>query len=250
MTTPSPKCLIVGGSGTLGSAICQALHREGALLAFTYYQNKNRAETLEKEIPGSLGLYCDLRDPKGIQEGIQKGVEHLRGLDCLIVAAGISGREEFYQCNPPIDKLLDISPDDLEELLSVNTKGSLFACQAAYPFLKEAGSGNILLIGSMDGIKGVPSPIHFATSKAALRGLVDSLSKEVGRHKICVNLVAPGILEGGASERLADNTRKEYLKHSSLQRFGKMEEVAEMVAWLAFENTYLTGQALLLDGGL
>lgn len=102
----------------------------------------------------------------------------------------------------------------------------------------------------MDGLKPVPSPIHFATSKAALKGMVEAMSKELGNYNIRVNIVAPGILEEGASRVLGPEMKESYLKHSSFKRFGRVEEIAELASWLAIENTYVTGQSILLDGGL
>jgi NAD(P)-dependent dehydrogenase (short-subunit alcohol dehydrogenase family) len=102
----------------------------------------------------------------------------------------------------------------------------------------------------VDGVKPLPSPVHFATSAAALRGMVEAMSKELGNYNIRVNLVAPGILDGGSSAKLGHEMKDAYLKHSALGRFGTMAEIAEVVAWLALENTYVTGQVILLDGGL
>ena len=92
--------------------------------------------------------------------------------------------------------------------------------------------------------------IHFCASKAALAGITASLSKELGNHNIRVNLLAPGILNEGGSKVLPESLTSAYLDHCALGRFGTPQEVAEVVAWLAMENTYVTGQTILLDGGL
>ncbi len=76
------------------------------------------------------------------------------------------------------------------------------------------------------------------------------MSKELGNYNIRVNIVAPGILEEGASRVLGPEMKESYLKHSSFKRFGRVEEIAELASWLAIENTYVTGQSILLDGGL
>jgi NAD(P)-dependent dehydrogenase (short-subunit alcohol dehydrogenase family) len=116
--------------------------------------------------------------------------------------------------------------------------------------LRDAGGGNIVLIGSVDGVKPVPAPVHYAASKGALTGMVAALAKELGEHNIRVNMVAPGILEGGISTVLEDRLMKEYLKHCGLKRLGRPSEVANVVAWLVRHNTYVTGQTVLVDGAL
>ena len=173
------------------------------------------------------------------------------GLDTLIVAAGASGHERFYKEKPGVNGngFGSISVQEAGEIVSVNTLGTFSVCQGALEFLKEQG-GNIIIVGSMDGVKTVPSPIHFALSKAALKGLTESLSKELGGFNIRVNMIAPGIMEGGQSDLLSEERLAPYLKHCSLRRLGQPEEAAEVIAWFALENTYVTGQSILLDGGL
>lgn len=115
----------------------------------------------------------------------------------------------------------------------------------------EQGGGKIIIIGSIDGVKIAHPPVDYACSKGALWGLTQALAKELGPHNILVNLVAPGVLEGGTAEYLTEEMMTEYLKHSSLKRVGKYSEIAGMVMFLAGErNTYITGQAVVLDGGL
>ena len=86
-------------------------------------------------------------------------------------------------------------------------------------------------------------------SKAALGGVARALAKELGPHDIRVNVVAPGILESGASALVPEDVRREYVKHSNAKRLGRHEEIAELVAWLALSNTYVTGRTLVADGG-
>ena len=107
-----------------------------------------------------------------------------------------------------------------------------------------------MLLGSIDGVKPAPAPVHYAASKAALAGMVKAMAKELGPQGIRVNSVAPGVLEAGLSQALPDDLRREYLKHCGLKRLGRIDEVAALVAWLAIENTFVTGQTMVLDGAL
>ena len=99
-------------------------------------------------------------------------------------------------------------------------------------------------------MKSVPAPVHYASGKGALRAMVQALAKELGKQRIRINMVAPGILDGGLARLLSDDLLQEYLKHCSMKRTGSAAEIAEFVAWLATENTYVTGQSIVLDGGL
>ena len=83
-----------------------------------------------------------------------------------------------------------------------------------------------------------------------MNGLIEVLSKDLGRDKIKINSIAPGVLEGGASENLSKQLKYDYLKHCSLRRYGKAIEVANMAVWFLEENSYITGKTIVLDGGL
>lgn len=246
------RCLVVGGSGALGTAICRVLAREGCDLALTFHTRGDRAESVAHETEARIALRCDVRNAADVASSVDKAAEVLGGLDAVIHAAGTSGDARFYQRGSvaKYDYLGRISQADFDDVMDVNAKSSLAVCQAAHPFLKASKGGNLVLIGSMDGVKPVPSPVHFAMSKASLRGLVESAAKELGQSDIRINLIAPGILQGGASQKLSEDFLAPYLKHCGLRRLGTMDEAAEVVSWFALENTYVTGQCILLDGGL
>jgi len=252
MNANVPRCLVFGGSGAVGSAICRVLYREGSRLAFTYHQNERAASELSSHLPESLTLQCDLRDFNTVRKTVHHAAEVLDGLSALIIAAGTSGEDRFWKCAGPsnYDKLQEIDESAFDEMIAVNTRGLLAASQASALWLRKNDGGNILFIRSIDGIKPVPSPIHFATSTAAVKGMMESMSKELGNYNIRVNIVALGILSEGASRKLSPEVTEAYLKHCSLGRFGTSTEVAELVGWFALENTYVTGQTIILDGGL
>jgi NAD(P)-dependent dehydrogenase (short-subunit alcohol dehydrogenase family) len=97
----------------------------------------------------------------------------------------------------------------------------------------------------------IEAPVHYATSKAAVKGFTESLAKEVGRYGIRVNCLAPGLLEGGVGASLPDYRLRDYLRHCSLGRLGTFEEIAELSAFMVSDgNGYMTGATLVVDGGL
>ena len=249
------RCLVFGGSGAVGGAVAKALVRESCDLAFTYYQQEQKARRMLQTLASSKravhSMACDVRDAGQVRDGVQYAKNILGGLDAVVYCVGTAGRKKFYQelSAGGIDRIKEISQQDIEETFAVNARGAFNVCQAAGAAMQTRG-GNVVIIGAMDGIKSVPSPAHFAMSKAALKGLVESAAKELGAVNIRINLIAPGILNEGASAILAEELKQKYIKHCGLKRLGDTAEVAEMAAWLALENTYLTGQCILLDGGL
>src|SRR5206468_6819989 len=132
--------------------------------------------------------------------------------------------------------LLDaVDEATFDRIFAVNTKSVFFAAQAAV----RHGAHELVLMSSIDGVRSVPSPVAYAASKGAVSALATSLAKELGPRGVRVNVVAPGILDAGASAVLADDVKREYVKHCAMKRFGRATEVAELVAWLALENTYV-----------
>jgi 3-oxoacyl-[acyl-carrier protein] reductase len=239
------RCIVLGGSGVVGRALVAELAEAGARVAFTYRNGEAVARDLENRFPGCSGTRLDLRDVSATEAAVDSLARSLGGVDALVHCAVQSST-----CDPPVfDSIAAVRMDQWDDLMAVNVKSAFVAVRQVLPHLPATG-GNIVLFGSVDGIKPVPSPIPYAASKAAGRGLVLSLAKALGRQQVRVNMLAPGVLEDGASRTLPDELRKEYLRHAGLRRVGKVAEVTGLATWLALENTYVTGQVLLVDGGL
>ena len=239
------RCLVMGGSGAVGSEILRALARDGAVVAFTYFSQKEKAEGLARELSIHTVLSCDLNSWANVQDTVNKASTALHGLDVLIIASGCTSSDLLSQ-----NSIESIDESSFDRIMSVNTRGVFAACQASIPFFKESGGGNIILVGGLPGYKLIPSPIHLATSKAGLRGMAESMAKDLGKYDIRVNVIAPGLLDDGAGKSVSKELRDEYKKHSALKRFGKPMEIAEVATWFAFNNTYITGHSIILDGGL
>ena len=244
------RVLVFGGSGAVGGEVVRHLAREGAQVAFTYLTGEDRARALAEENPGTIMLPLDLSSVTDIGTTVRSAHEQLGGIDAWVQCAAVgvgNGKpdERGVLCHPEVPEIDEATWDRIH---TVNTKATFFAIQHLLPLMRERG-GNLVVVGSLDGIKPVPSPVHYAASKGALSAMVQSLAKEIG-PSIRVNLVAPAILEGGMSRELPQVTKDEYLKHSGLRRFGTLAEVAATVTWFALHNTYVTGRSLALDGAL
>jgi NAD(P)-dependent dehydrogenase (short-subunit alcohol dehydrogenase family) len=239
------RCLVIGGSGTLGRRVCGALLAAGASVAFTYRTGREAALALEGR--GARGFQLDLLDAAAIGPTVDAAADALGGgLDALVHCAGVAAARAGGGTTH--ESLDEITAEGFDRLMAINVRSAFLACQR---LVRHApGGGNVVLVGSVDGVKPVPTPIHYGASRGALRAMAQGLSKELGPRQIRVNVVAPGVLEGGLGETVPAASRAEYLKHSALKRLGAFDEVTSLVAWLALENTYVTGQTILLDGGL
>jgi NAD(P)-dependent dehydrogenase (short-subunit alcohol dehydrogenase family) len=244
------RTLVLGGSGSLGRVVCTTLAELGSRVAFTYRTGRAVADELTARLPETRAWALDLTSVPDIGRVIDAAADALGGLDALVhcAALGLTPGDPIGDC--PRQRLEDVSAAGWDGLMAVNVRSAFFACQAAVPHLTRAGGGNVVLVGSVDGVKPVPSPIPYCTSKAALVGMAQALAKELGKDGIRVNVVAPGILEGGLSRTLPKPLLDEYLRHCGLKRLGRAAEAANLIAWLARHNTYVTAQTIVLDGAL
>jgi 3-oxoacyl-[acyl-carrier protein] reductase len=244
------RCLVLGGSGAVGGAVCTALAEEGARVAFTHHRGADRAEALGRRVAGSVALRSDLSSVAAVETVVDEAALVLGGLDAVVQCAGL-GVTTDQEADPRTHvQMPTIDERAWDRMMNVNAKSTFFAVRRAAPILARAGGGNIVFIGSIDGVKPVPAPVHYAASKGALAGMTTALAKELGGAEIRVNMVAPGILEEGLSRDIPKELLAEYLKHCGLKRTGRLSEVARLVAWLALHNTYVTGQVMLVDGAL
>ncbi len=243
--TEARRVVVIGGSGEVGRVLVRDLAEAGARVAFTYRSGAAVAEELLARVPGTCAARVDVADVAALERTLDGLADQLGGVDALVHCAVKTSTTEPAS----FEGVDDVSWGGWDELMAINVRSPFVAVRHLRPRF-PAGGGNVVLFGSVDGIKPVPSPVPYAASKAAGRGLVLSLSKALGKEKIRVNMVAPGALERGASRTLPPELRAEYLRHAGLRRLGKVEEVTGLATWLALENTYVTGQVLLVDGGL
>jgi 3-oxoacyl-[acyl-carrier protein] reductase len=238
------RVIVIGGSGTLGRVVCAELAARGARVGLTFCTDEQSARELGEQ-HGAVSARLDLTRPDDIAPTIARLAGQLGGLDALVYCAAVSST----RLPQGFDALDDITPEGFRRLFAINVDGAFFALREAARHIGEAG-GNLVLLGSVDGVKPAPIPVPYATSKGALGAMAASFGKALGRRNIRVNVVAPGILSAGASRTVPDALRSEYLRHSGLKRVGTLEEAARVVAFFALDNRYVTGQTLPLDGGL
>ena len=252
--TDKLKALIIGGSGSLGFEVCRVLAQKGFDLAFTYHHGKAKADKLSSDLHEQgyavHAFSLDLNDIGQVRKVVRKANEKLGRLDALIVTSGLATAHSTEE-RPPLPKYFEITPDDFDKMMGINVRGVFFACQEAAQIMSAQGGGRIVITGSIDGVKIFHPPADYVCCKAALYGITQALAKELGEYNILVNMIAPGVMEGGIANFLSKSLMDEYVKHCSLKRVGTFAEIANVVAFLAGpKNTYITGQAVILDGGL
>lgn len=242
--------VVTGGSGGIGHEVCRGLAAEGASVAVVDVATEAVTRTVEElrtEGARAEGFAVDVRDADAVGVLMRQVHERLGGPHVLVTLAGGS-------LGTPRD-LADIGPEHVDRVLDVNVKGTFYCCQAAVPYLVEAGGGSIVTVSSIGGRQ--PSPVTgvpYAASKAAVVGLTKRLAREVGDRGVRVNAVAPGLfLTGrlqGMYDEMAAAERDEVLAAIALHRFPELREAVEPILFLAgAESSYITGIVLDVNGG-
>ncbi|MFM4648851.1 3-oxoacyl-ACP reductase family protein [Aeromonas bivalvium] len=233
---------VQGGSRGIGAAIVKRLARDGAAVAFTYVSSASQAEEVVATITATggkaLAIRADSADAAAVQHAIRQSVTHFGRLDILVNNAGVLvwGNIE------------DLTLDDLDRTLAVNIRSVFVASQEAARHMSQGG--RIINIGSTNADR-IPMAggSVYAMSKSALVGLTKGMARDLGPRGITVNNVQPGPVDTDMNP--ADGESAEQLKGMmALARYGKDEEIASFVAYLAGpEAGYVTGASLTIDGG-
>ncbi len=237
--------LVTGGSRGLGRAICLALAREGANVAFNYSRSVDEAAQVLKDLE-QLGVKAwayqvSVLDKSGLQQMVRSIEQQAGTIDILVNNAGVG----------QVVPLALMEEEDWDRMMSINVKGAFLTTQAVMRGMIHQKRGRILNISSLAGVKMMQAPVHYSAAKAALRGFTEALAKEIGRYGITVNCLAPGVLDEGVSGNLPPAKQDEYLRHCALGRLGTVEEVAEAVAFFVSDkNSYMSGATVVLDGAV
>ena len=245
MTTESKVAVVTGGSRGIGRAIVLDLAARGFEVYFTYVKDDASAESLVEVARASgqvvVASRVDARDVQACSAMVENLISDRRRLDVLVSNAGIIA-----------DRLLAMmTVDDWRAVIDTSLNGLFGMTQQTSKQMMMQRSGRIINLTSVSGVVGCPGQTAYSAAKSAIIGFTRSLSKELARYGACVNAVAPGFIETDMVSVLTPKARAAAVDRIPMRRFGTSEEIARLVGYLATDAPqYLTGQVLVVDGGL
>jgi len=235
--------LVTGGSRGIGAAIAKRLAADGASVAITYAKDAKAASAVVKaiEVEGrkALAIQADAADVAAVESAIERTVATFGRLDVLVNNAGTAFPKTFEQT----------TLEEMDRVIDINVRGAMIATQAALRHMKSGG--RIIMVGSAVGERVLtPGLVAYSGTKGAVKMFAQALSREVGSRGITVNNVQPGPIDTDLNPASGDWAVPQKAA-TALERYGHVDEVAALVAFVAGpESSYITGANLTVDGGM
>ncbi len=241
----SRVALVTGGSRGIGRAVAEQLAAQGHRVAINYVSNADAANDTVAAITSAGGsaiaVQGDVGDEEQVAALLDAVQEQLGPIEILVNNAGIT-RD---------DLLMRMKADAWDAVMETNLKSVFLCSKASLRGMLRAKWGRIINISSVAGVYGNAGQANYAAAKAGVIGFTKSLAKEIGSRGITVNAVAPGFIATDMTAALGDEAAEAASKQTTLGRLGRPEEVASAVGYLASEEaSYVTGQTIVVDGGL
>ena len=238
--------LITGASRGIGRAAALKFAAEGYAVAANYRENDGAARSLRDEICSRGGvcelIRADISDSAAAENAVARTAELFGDIDVLINNAGIALPQGLFT---------DFTAEDDRRIFETNVFGMMNCSRAAARYMVRRHSGAIVNLSSVWGVCGGSCEAIYSAAKAAVIGFTKALAKELGPSGICVNCVAPGVIETEMNSHLTKEDFDCLCEETPLERLGKPEEIAKTVRFLASENAdFITGQVVNVDGGM
>lgn len=240
------KCaLITGATRGIGKQIAITLAKQGYNIALNYRKENEELENTKKEIEKIgvqvLAVKGDVANFENCENFVKQVIERFGQIDVLVNNAGIT--KDML--------LMRMKKEDFEQVIDTNLVGTFNFTKNVVPYMMKARSGRIINISSVVGISGNAGQTNYSASKAGIIGFTKSLAKEIASRNILVNAVAPGFIETNMTDVLKDDVKQEIAKNIPLKRMGTTQDVANVVKFLASDDSsYITGQVINVDGGM
>jgi len=235
------NALVTGSTRGIGRAIAETLAKSGARVAIVGRELQKAQQAATAVGNGAQGFACDVTDTAAVAKLVADVETAFGSIDILVNNAGIT-RDNL---------VMRLKDDDWDSVQNANLRGAFAAIRAVSRGMMKRRSGRIINISSIIGIIGNKGQANYAASKAGLIALTKSVAKELGSRNILVNAVAPGLIETEMTAAMTPEAREGLGKQIALERLGTPQDVAAAVAFLASDlATYITGQVLVVDGGM
>lgn len=237
--------IVTGASRGIGKSIAKKLASQGAAVVINYNGSEEKARQAQREIQesgGQASIYqCNVADYGQCEKFIQDVIQEYGSLDILVNNAGITKD----------GLLMKMSEEDFDKVIDTNLKGAFNTIRFASRQMLKQRSGRIINMSSVSGVAGNAGQANYAASKAGLIGLTKAAARELASRGVTVNAIAPGFIETDMTDVLSEKVKETAVAQIPLGRFGKPEQVAAAVAFLASQEAgYITGQTLHVDGGM
>ena len=237
--------MITGATRGIGKQIALTLANEGYNIVLNYRTENDELKQLKNEIESKnvkcLAVQGDVTNFEDCKQMIESAIKEFGKIDVLVNNAGITK-----------DMLLArMKEEDFKQVIDVNLVGTFNMTKNVISYMMKARNGKIINISSVVGIAGNAGQTNYSASKAGIIGFTKSLAKEVASRNILVNAVAPGFIETNMTDVLKQEVKDEISKNITLKRMGTPQDVANVVKFLASEDSsYITGQVISVDGGM
>lgn len=243
--TKKPVAIVTGAGRGIGKACAKSLAQSGFTVIINYGRSKQEADATVREIieegGDAFSYQCNVSNYEEVKAMVEAVHNQYGSIDVLVNNAGIT-RDNL---------VLKMTEQEFDDVIQTNLKGVFNTTKHVARYMLKQRSGRIVNISSVVGIKGNTGQTNYASAKAGVIGLTKALARELASRNITVNAIAPGFIQTDMTKALPEAVAETMKIQIPLKRFGKPEDIADMVTYLATnEGNYITGQVFVVDGGL
>lgn len=244
MELDGKNAIVTGAGHGIGSAIAIDLAKNGANVAIIDRKHDAETDTVCAEITRvgrrALAVLADVADFKDAREAVGRVVKELGSIDILVNNAGVNRDSVIWK----------MTEEQWDEVVTINLKGYFNYIRAVAPLFREQGSGKIVNVASINGMRGKFGQSNYSAAKAGIIGLTKTVARELAKSNVNCNVVAPGMIETDMMKAVPEEVKLKALEEIVLGRMGKPEEVAWLVTFLCSEKSrHITGEVIKVDGG-